>query len=136
MRRGQKLRRQQEFLAAYKQVDQSAGDKQPMGVLLQPPVAHLHKSELQLHHLKHVLDLGPHFRLRPVLSPRNFVHNLTFVATTPFACSLAPGVRPRGSLQFAPDKPHRPTPASLLRAADRARSPHRKHWPPSPPPCE
>src|SRR6202041_3533733 len=51
-------------------------------------------------------------------------------------CSLAPAARPDGSLPFVPDRLHRPTLASLLRAVDWARSRHQKRWPPSPPPCE
>ena len=38
---GRELRREQQFVATDKQVDQSAGDKQPMRILLQPPVRSL-----------------------------------------------------------------------------------------------
>src|SRR6266487_2676642 len=51
---------QQQFLPTEKQIDQRASDKQPMRVLLQSAVAQLHKSELQLHHLKYMLHLRTH----------------------------------------------------------------------------
>src|ERR1700677_2046663 len=105
-----------------------------MRVFLQPAVPHFHESKLQLHHLKDMLDLGPHLRLCPVLHPRHLVHNLC--SDSVVGCSLAPAARPDGSLPFVPDRLHRPTLASLLRAVDRARSRHQKRWPPSPPPCE
>ena len=40
-----------------------------MRVLLQSSVTHLHKSELQLHHLKHMLHLRTHARFGSVLGP-------------------------------------------------------------------
>lgn len=58
------LHRQQQFLATHKQIDERAGHEQPVRVLLQPAIAHFHKSELQFHHLKHMFDFGPHLRLR------------------------------------------------------------------------
>src|SRR5271157_1627970 len=39
----------EQFFANHKQVHQSAGGKQPVGVLRQSSVAHLHEPELQLH---------------------------------------------------------------------------------------
>src|SRR6516225_539264 len=77
------LRRQQQFLATDKQVDQRAGDEQAVSILLQSSITHLDESELQLHHLKHVLDFGPHLRFPPVLRPGHGIHDLTFVTTTP-----------------------------------------------------
>jgi IS5 family transposase len=41
--------------------------------------------------LKDMLDLGPNLRLRPVLHPRHFVHNLTFVATASLCVVLRSG---------------------------------------------
>jgi hypothetical protein len=73
----------QQFLAADKQIHQRAGNKQPLGILLQPAIAYFHKAELQLHHLKHVLDLRPHARLRPILGPGHFIHDLTVIAAAP-----------------------------------------------------
>src|SRR5947207_15121384 len=55
-------------------MDQCASDKQPVRVLLQSSVAQLHKSELQLHHLKHMLHLGTHARFGSVLCPLEFVN--------------------------------------------------------------
>ena len=78
-----RLRCQQQLLATKKQIHQGAGDKQAVPVLLQSPVAHFHEPELQLHHLKHMLDLSPYLRLRPVLRPRHPVHDLILIATAP-----------------------------------------------------
>src|SRR6266481_7278501 len=89
------LLRQQQFLATDKQVDQGAGDEQAVPVLLQSPITHLHESELQLHHLKHVLDFGSHLRLGSVLRPRYPVHDLILVATAPL------GVIPRAGRALA-----------------------------------
>src|ERR1700757_3937568 len=50
-------------------------------VLLQSAIAYFHESELQLHHLKHVLHPRPHLGLCPVFSPRHFIHDLALVAT-------------------------------------------------------
>ena len=66
--------RQQQFPPTEKQIDQRASDKQPVRVLLQAAVAQLHKSELQLHHLKHMLHLGTHARFGSVLRPLEFVN--------------------------------------------------------------
>src|SRR5437867_11374359 len=66
--------RQQQFSPTEKQIDQRASDKQPVRVLLQSSVAQLHKSELQLHHLKHMLHLGTHARFGSVLRPLEFVN--------------------------------------------------------------
>src|SRR5439155_14519646 len=52
------------------------------GILLQSSIAQLHKSELQLHHRKHVLHLRAHRRLAPVLRPLHFV-NTILVAVAP-----------------------------------------------------
>src|SRR5437588_7323107 len=49
------LRYGQQFSAAHKQIHQRTGNEQPVRVLLQPAIAYFHESELQLHHLKHVL---------------------------------------------------------------------------------
>jgi hypothetical protein len=40
-----------------------------MRVVLQSSVTHFHKSELQLHHLKHMLHLRTHARFGSVLGP-------------------------------------------------------------------
>src|ERR1700752_2582880 len=77
------LRYGEQFSAAHKQIYQRTGDEQPVRVLLQPAIAYFHESELQLHHLKHVLHPRPHLRLRPVLRPRHFIHDLALVATAP-----------------------------------------------------
>src|ERR1019366_7940266 len=77
------LRYGEQFSAADKQIHQRTGNEQPVRVLLQPAIAYFHESELQLHHLKHVLHPRPHFRLRPVLRPRHFIHDLALVATAP-----------------------------------------------------
>src|SRR5437660_9942639 len=52
------------------------------GILLQSAIAQLHKSELQLHHRKHVFHLRAHRRLRAVLRPLHFV-NTILVAVAP-----------------------------------------------------
>src|SRR5271157_2864247 len=72
----------QQFPANHKQVHQSAGGKQPVGVLLQSSVAHLHKPELQLHYSEHMLDLTAHSRFVPVPGPLDFIDSV-FVATAP-----------------------------------------------------
>src|SRR5438270_13433772 len=77
------LRYGEQFSAAHKQIHQRTGNEQPVRVLLQPAIAYFHESELQLHHLKHVLHPRPHLRLRPVLRPRYFIHYLALVATAP-----------------------------------------------------
>src|SRR5437879_1462592 len=66
--------RQQQFPPTEKQIDQPASDKQPVRVLLQSSVAQLQKSELQLHHLKHMLHLGTHARFGSVLGRLEFVN--------------------------------------------------------------
>src|ERR1700687_2451110 len=50
-----RLRYGEQFSAAHKQIHQRTGNEQPVRVLLQPAIAYFHESELQLHHLKHVL---------------------------------------------------------------------------------
>src|SRR5450755_4664931 len=65
--------RTQQLLANQEEIYQSAGGEQAVGVLPQSPVAHFGKAEFQLHHPKHVLDLGPHPRLRPILRSFHFV---------------------------------------------------------------
>src|ERR1700757_2755590 len=77
------LRYGEQFSAAHKQIHQRTGNEQPVRVLLQPAIAYFHESELQLHHLKHVLHPRPHLGLRPVLRPRHFIHDLALVATAP-----------------------------------------------------
>src|ERR1700685_3673572 len=77
------LRYGEHFSAAHKQIHQRTGNEQPVRVLLQPAIAYFDESELQLHHLKHMLDPRPHLRLRPVLRPRHFIHDLTFIPTAP-----------------------------------------------------
>src|SRR5271169_4858521 len=72
----------EQFLANHKQVHQSAGSKQSVGVLLQSSVAHLHKPELQLHHSEHMLDLTTNSRFVPVSGPFDFIHTV-FIATAP-----------------------------------------------------
>src|ERR1700751_2333587 len=79
------LRYGEQFSAAHKQIHQRTGNEQPVRVLLQSAIAYFHESELQLHHLKHVLRPGPHLGLRPVLRPRHFIHDLAFVATAPLS---------------------------------------------------
>src|SRR5207253_10153684 len=94
----------------------------------------LHKSELQLHHRKHVLHLRAHRRLRAVLRPLHFV-NPILVAVAPMGACPELAARTPGSLRSVRDKPDRPTPAFPRRAIDRAAPPNRLRWPPSPPPC-
>ena len=84
--------RQQQFAPTEKQIDQCASDKQPVRVLLQASVAQLHKSELQLHHLKHMLHPGTHARFGSVLRPLEFV-NLILVQVADDECGLARQVR-------------------------------------------
>src|SRR5207245_7173377 len=74
--------RQQQFPPTEKQIDQPASDKQPVRVLLQSSVAQLHKSELQLHHLKHMLHLRTHTRFRSVLRPLLFVNPMLVPVAT------------------------------------------------------
>src|ERR1700692_3358908 len=66
--------RTQQLLANQEEVHQSAGGEQVVGILSQSPVAHLGKTKFQLHHPKHMLDLGPHPRLRPVLPSFHFIN--------------------------------------------------------------
>jgi len=73
----------EQLSAAHKQIHQRTGNEQPVRVFLQPAVAHFHESELQLHHLKHVLHPRPHLRFRSVLRPCHFIHDLALVATAP-----------------------------------------------------
>ena len=89
------LRLGERFSAAHKQIHQRTGNEQPVRVLLQPAIAYFHESELQLHHLKHVLHPRPHLRLRPVLRPRHFIHDLALVATAPLGEIRAPGAHAR-----------------------------------------
>src|SRR5262249_8905282 len=77
------LRYGEQFSAAHKQIDQRTGYEQPVRVLLQSAIAYFHESELQLHHLKHMLHFGSHSRFRPVLRPRCVVHDLILVAAAP-----------------------------------------------------
>ena len=79
-RRAELHPRQQQLLATDKQIDKCAGDKQPVRILLQPAIAHFHEPEPQLEYLKHGLHLRPHLRLRPVLRPSHFVHDLSLIA--------------------------------------------------------
>src|SRR5271157_4509574 len=72
----------EQFPANHKQVHQSAGGKQSVGILLQSSVAHLHEPELQLHYSKHMLDLTAHSRFVPVPGPLDFIHPV-FIATAP-----------------------------------------------------
>src|SRR5208337_2969055 len=71
-----------QFPANHKQVHQSAGGKQPIGVLPQSSVAHLHEPELQLHHPEHMLDLTAHSRFVPVPGPLDLI-DTAFIATAP-----------------------------------------------------
>src|SRR5438094_7013185 len=105
----------------------------PLDLLLQSAKAQLHKSELQLHHRKHVFHLRAHPRLRPVLRPLHFV-NTMLVAVAPMGAVLGLRRALPGSLRSVRDKPDRPTPAFPRRAIDRAAPPNRRRWPPSPPP--
>lgn len=51
----------------HEEIGERGDHKQPVVVLLQPPVAHLGKAEDALDDQKGMLDLGPHLRLDPVL---------------------------------------------------------------------
>src|SRR5215470_209946 len=77
------LRYGEQISAAHKQIDQRTGYEQPVRVLLQSAIAYFHESELQLHHLKHLLHFGSHSRFRPVLRPPCVVHDLILVAAAP-----------------------------------------------------
>src|SRR5207249_9962455 len=74
--------RQQQFSPTEKQIDQRASDKQPVRIFLQSSVAQLHKSELQLHHLKHMLHLRTHTRFASVLRPLLFVNPMLVPVAT------------------------------------------------------
>src|SRR6201981_3488314 len=128
------LRYGQQFSAAHKQIPQRTGNEQPVRVLLQPAIAYFHESELQLHHLKHVLHPRPHLRLRPVLRPRHFIHDLALVATAPLGeipCSWRALAHHLGLALICSVMLRHPTPVFLYHAAGPATSPHRKHWLPS-----
>src|SRR6266581_8566988 len=73
---------QQQFLPTEKQIDQRASDKQPVRILLQSSVAQLHKSELQLHHLKYMLHLRTHTRFGSVLRTLLFVNPMLVPVAT------------------------------------------------------
>src|ERR1700746_3500791 len=93
------LRYGQQFSAAHKQIHQRTGNEQPVRVLLQPAIADFYEYELQLNHLKHVLHPRPHLRLRPVLRPRHFIHDLALVTTAPLGgilCSWGAVSEPAG----------------------------------------
>ena len=53
-----------------------------MRVLLQSSVTHLHKSEFQLHHLKHMLHLRTHARFGSVLGPLLLVNPVLITIAT------------------------------------------------------
>src|SRR6266851_6934010 len=74
--------RQQQLSPTEKQIDQRASDKQPVRILLQSSVAQLHKSELQLHHLKYMLHLRTHTRFGSVLRPLLFVNPMLVPVAT------------------------------------------------------
>ncbi len=60
--RASRRRFRQQSLTGRVQVDQGEGGKESIAVFLQASVTHLHESELQLQHRKHVLDLGARMR--------------------------------------------------------------------------
>src|SRR5438270_7355707 len=78
---------EQQFFPRQVQIHQRAHREQLGGILLQSAKAQLHKSELQLHHRKHVFHLRAHPRLRPVLRPLHFV-NTILVAVAPMGAVL------------------------------------------------
>src|SRR5215469_18559112 len=124
--RGLYRRRAQQLLANHKQVHQSAAGKQPVGILLQSSVAHLHEPELQLHHGEHMLDLAAHARLVPVLGPLHFIHTI-FVTTAPLGAIASSWRTPMND--FCLPLIRHPTPASPPRAATPAAPPRRPRWP-------
>ena len=95
------LRYGEQFSAAHKQIHQRTGNEQPVRVLLQPAISYFDESELQLHHLKHVLHPRPHLGLRAVLRPRHFIHDLALVATAPLGEIPRFLARTRGSPRFS-----------------------------------
>jgi hypothetical protein len=48
-----------QVMARDEQIRQRRGDEQPIGILRQPTVAHLHEPEHALDHPEQVLDLNP-----------------------------------------------------------------------------
>jgi hypothetical protein len=55
-----------------------------VGILDQPPIAHLGKAPQSLDYRKHMFDLRPHFLLGAVLCPPDFVGRLVLAAAYPF----------------------------------------------------
>ena len=66
---------------------QTTSHEQPVGILVQPPVANLVESKNPLEHQKRMLDLGAYFRLRLV---RRFV----FLAQWAISAGSTPFSRP------------------------------------------
>src|SRR5260370_533680 len=73
-----------------KWVGPTGDQEQVVGVLFQLLITEVQKSQLQPHHLKYVLDLGPHARFRPILRPLLFV-NPVLIAVATVRVVLRPG---------------------------------------------
>ena len=65
--------RLQQMAARHEQIGERAGHKQAMRVLVEPAVADPGEAEDALDDEERVFDLGPHFRLGPVLRPLRLV---------------------------------------------------------------
>ena len=62
------LSRSQERPSSEVKIGEAAGDEQPVGILVQPAIAHLHKSKHALDDPDAMLDLRPYLRLGPIAS--------------------------------------------------------------------
>src|SRR3954471_2314311 len=60
----------------HEQIGERTRGKQPIGILVQAAIAHLHEAEHALDYAEHMLDLRAHLRLGPVLRPLNLVNAL------------------------------------------------------------
>ena len=61
--------------AHHKQIGQSAGHEQAMGVLLEPAITRFGKAEHPLDDSDRMLDAGPHFGLGAVFRPLDLIHH-------------------------------------------------------------
>jgi len=59
--------------ARHEQIGQSAGHQQTVGVLVEPPIAHLGEAEHPLDDPDRMFDPGPDLRLGPILRPLDLV---------------------------------------------------------------
>ena len=62
-----------QMASRHKQIGQSAGDQQTVGVLVEPAIAHLGEAEHPLDDPDRLFDPGPDLRLGPIFRPRDLV---------------------------------------------------------------